>query len=134
MNRRLIHNKLSKNAHRRELRHKLTSAEAVLWLSLRKSQLGAKFRRQHSIGPYIADFFCPEFRVVLELDGAGHKTELGAERDARRDHFMKKFGIRVMRIENRLVFQNLEGVLEGIKAFLRRDGCGGATDGVGPNH
>jgi len=57
MNRRLIHNTKSKNEHRRELRHKLTSAEAVLWLSLKNSQLGAKFRRQHSIGPYIADFF-----------------------------------------------------------------------------
>ena len=119
MRRRLIYNTEQKNQHRRELRHKLTSAEAVLWLNLKNSQLGAKFRRQHSIGPYIADFFCPQFRVVLELDGAGHKTELGAERDARRDDFMKKFGIRVMRIENRLVFQNLEAVLEGIKAFLK---------------
>ena len=119
MNRRLIHNKQDKNEHRRELRHKLTSAEAVLWLNIKNSKLGAKFRRQHSIGPYIADFFCPEFRVVLELDGAGHMTKLGVERDARRDEFMKRFGIRVMRIENRLVFKNLEAVLEGIKAFLK---------------
>jgi very-short-patch-repair endonuclease len=119
MKRRLIHNTTAKNEHRRELRHNLTSAEAVLWLSLKNSQLGAKFRRQHSIGPYIADFFCPVFRVIVELDGAGHKTELGVERDDRRSEFLKKFGIRVIRFENKAVFQNLEGVLDAIRAFLK---------------
>jgi len=120
MNRRLIHNTKAKNDHRRERRHKLTSAEAVLWLSLKNSQLGAKFRRQHSIGPYIADFFCPVFRVIVELDGAGHKTELGVERDAKRSEFLKRFGIRVIRFENKAVFQNLEGVLDAIQAFLKQ--------------
>jgi very-short-patch-repair endonuclease len=119
MNRRLIHNTKSKNEHRRELRHKLTSAEAVLWLSLKNSQLGAKFRRQHSIGPYIADFFCPVFRVIVELDGAGHKTEYGVERDFRRTEFLKRFGVRVIRFENKAVFQDLEGVLDAIRAFLK---------------
>jgi very-short-patch-repair endonuclease len=118
--RRLIQNLESSNERRRELRHNLTPAEAVLWLNLKKGQLdGKKFRRQHSIGPYIADFFCPEFRVIVELDGAGHKTELGAERDARRSEFLKRFGVRVIRFENKSVFENMEGVLDAIRAFLK---------------
>jgi len=118
--RRLIQNVESSNERRRELRQNLTPAEAVLWLNLKKGQLdGKEFRRQHSIGPYIADFFCPEFRVIVELDGAGHRTELGVERDAQREKFLKRFGIRVIRFENKLVFENLEGVLDAIRAFLK---------------
>jgi very-short-patch-repair endonuclease len=67
----------------------------------------------------VADFYCPECRVIVELDGAGHKTELGAERDFRRTEFLKRFNIRVIRFENQLVFENLEGVLDAIRAFLR---------------
>jgi very-short-patch-repair endonuclease len=118
--RRLIHNRESSNERRRELRHKLTSAEAVLWLSLKDGKLeGRKFRRQHSIGPFIADFFCPECRVIVELDGAGHMSEEGAERDFKRTEFLKRFGVRVIRFENRAVFKNLEGVLEAIRLFLK---------------
>jgi len=118
--RRLIQNLESSNDRRRELRHNLTSAEAVLWLNLKGSKLdGKKFRRQHSIGPYIADFYCPECRVIVELDGAGHKTELGVERDSKRTEFLKRFGARVIRFENRVVFENMEGVLETIRAFLK---------------
>jgi len=118
--RRLIHNLESANDRRRKLRHNLTSAEAVLWLNLKNGKLdGKKFRRQHSIGPYIADFFCPECRVIVELDGAGHQTVLGAERDFKRSEFLKRFGIRVIRFENRAVFENLEGVLDAIRDALK---------------
>jgi very-short-patch-repair endonuclease len=118
--RRLIHNIEASNERRRELRHTLTSAEAVLWLNLKGSKLdGKKFRRQHAIGPYVADFYCPACRLIVELDGAGHKTELGAERDFRRTQFLKRFNVRVIRFENRLVFEILEGVLDAIRAFLK---------------
>ena len=120
--RRLIQNLESSNQRRRELRHKLTAAEAVLWLQLKEGKLdGKKFRRQHSIGPFIADFYCPECRVVVELDGAGHMTEYGAEKDFKRTEFLKRFGIRVIRFENKVVFENMEGVLEAIRAFLREE-------------
>src|SRR6185295_14845695 len=111
--RRLIHNRETTNEHREELRKNLTQAEALLWLQLKNRKLdGKRFRRQQAIGPFIADFFCPECRLIVELDGAGHKTELGAERDAKRTEFIKKFGIRVIRFENKAVFTNMEGVLE----------------------
>ena len=117
--RRLIHNLTASNERRNELRASLTSAEAFLWTHLRNSQLdGKKFRRQHSIGPYIVDFFCPECRLAVELDGAGHMTEVGAEADARRSEFLKRFNITVIRFENRSVFENTEVVLEEIRRHL----------------
>jgi very-short-patch-repair endonuclease len=117
----LIHNLQSVTERRRELRHNSTLAERLLWASLRNCHLdGRKFRRQHSIGPYIADFYCPECRVIVELDGAGHMDPLGVERDEKRTNFLARFGIEVIRFENKEVLQNREWVLESIRAVLRR--------------
>ena len=105
--RRLIHNLTSSNDRRKELRGNLTPAEAFLWKHLKNSQLdGKKFRRQHSIGPYIVDFFCAECRLAVELDGAGHMTEFGAEADSERSEFLKRFNLTVIRFENKWVFEN----------------------------
>jgi very-short-patch-repair endonuclease len=79
---------------------------------------GKKFRRQHGIGPYIADFYCPECRVVVELDGAGHEDVLRAERDVHRTLYLERLGIRVIRFENKLVFEDIELVLNAIRAAL----------------
>src|SRR5262245_565204 len=77
-----------------------------------------KFRRQHSIGPYIVDFFCPECRLAIELDGAAHITDNGNEADERRSEFLKRFNVRIIRFENKAVFEDLEGVLEDIRRNL----------------
>ena len=107
-----IHNREPLKSRRRELRHSLTPAEASLWKSLQRSQLcGKKFRRQHSVGNYILDFYCPECRVAVELDGQKHFDPMMSEYDYRRSEYLKKLGIRVLRFENHLVFENLEGVL-----------------------
>ena len=104
---------------RKELRGNLTPVEALLWKCLQRSQLaGKKFRRQHARGPFIVDFYCTECRLGVELDGAGHKTILGNERDAARDLFLARFNVRILRFENRLVRENLQGVLEAIKHAL----------------
>ena len=117
--RRLIHNLQSLNDRRRELRRNLTPAEATLWKYLKNSQLaGKKFRRQHSIGPFFVDFYCAEMRLAIELDGAGHMSEFGAERDGERTEFLKRFKVRVLRIENRWVFDNIQGVLSLIEEAL----------------
>ena len=101
---------------RKKLRNNATSAEATLWLFLKGSQLeGRKFRRQHSIENYILDFYCPSERINIELDGEGHYTEEGQEKDLIRDQFLNSLGIKVIRIENRDVFENLDNVLEMIK-------------------
>ena len=111
-----IHNLVATNARRRELRRNLTPAEALL----KGSKLdGRKFRRQQGIGSYIADFYCPECRVIVELDGAGHEGPIAVEKDDRRTRFLERRGIRVVRFENRQVFENLEGVLAAIRTALR---------------
>ena len=121
--RRLIHNLPASNDRRRQLRQNLTSAEALLWKNLQKSRIdGKKFRRQHSIGPYIADFYCPECRVIVELDGAVHKGPLEIGRDEARTACLRELGIRVMRFENRAVFESLELVLNSIRIELQETG------------
>ena len=101
---------------RRELRNNLTPAEATLWKHLQRKQLGGrKFRRQHSIGNYIVDFYCPAERLAIELDGQGHYTATGQEKDAERTAFLNEFDVNVIRFENKWVFRDLEGVLEEIK-------------------
>ncbi len=117
--RRLIHNLSSSNNRCKELRRNLTPAEAFLWTYLKNSQLdGKKFRRQFSIGPYIVDFFCPECRLSVELDGAVHRNEIAAEGDARRSEFLKRFNVKVIRFENKWVFENIEAVLQEIRIGL----------------
>ena len=117
---RSLHNRKDLALFRVELRRNLTPAEAWLWTNLKNSQLdGKKFRRQHGIGPYIADFYCPECRVIVELDGAAHQGVLAGERDAARDQYLTNLGINVLRFENRAVFDNLEFVLETIRAALK---------------
>lgn len=90
---------------RRELRNNLTPAEASLWKYLQKRGLeGRKFRRQHSVGRYVLDFYCPEEKLYVELDGQGHFTGFGIRYDEHRTEYLGSLGIRVCRIENKRVF------------------------------
>ena len=102
--------------HRKDLRCNSTSAEGVLWRYLQRSQLdGRKFRRQHSIGKYILDFYCPAEQLAIELDGAQHFTLVGNNNDEMRTAYLNGLGILVIRFENSLVFNQIELVLEEIK-------------------
>jgi very-short-patch-repair endonuclease len=115
-----IYNLLSKAVYRKELRNNATKVERILWQNLKGRKLaGKKFRRQFSVGPYIVDFYCPECRLAIELDGAGHFTILGGERDAIKLAYLEKCGIRVLHFENKLMYTSLEWVLEVIKDALR---------------
>ena len=99
----------------RELRQQMTPAEAALWERLRRKQLsGLKFRRQHPIERFIVDFYCPSARLIVEVDGEIHRYQ---ERDdAARDAFLTQRGYRILRFRNEAVLQNIEKVLEKIKA------------------
>ena len=114
-----INNWKSLKERRRELRNNLTPAEATLWRFLSRSQLGKKFRRQHSVGPYILDFYCPSEKLAVELDGAHHFTSAGQEYDQIRTAFLEQFNIRVIRFENDEVFKSTEAVLEKIKSSFK---------------
>ena len=105
---------------RRELRNNLTKAEAFLWTKLQKRQLeGRKFRRQHSFGPFIIDFYCPAEKLAVELDGAMHFTEEGMQYDIERTNYLNQYNIKVIRFENQLVFQNTQEVLSEIKKHFK---------------
>ena len=101
---------------RTELRKNLTPAEATLWRYLKSSKLdGRKFRRQHSVGEYILDFYCPSERLAVELDGAVHKNDRAAVYDHERTLFLEYYGINVIRFENFFVFEEIEFVLQCIQ-------------------
>jgi very-short-patch-repair endonuclease len=87
---------------------------------LQNSKLqGRKFRRQHGVGPYIPDFYCPAEKLAVELDGAAHDHETAFSRDEARTEYLREIGIRVRRFENRYVMENLEGVLAEIAGNFR---------------
>ena len=91
-------------------------AETLLWKELKSKKLGYKFTRQKPIGHYIADFYCPEKDLVIEVDGWTHDEK--QEYDAKRDEYMKSLGIYVLRVYDIDVKQDLYGVLYLIKAVL----------------
>jgi very-short-patch-repair endonuclease len=103
----------------RSLRKKLTPAETILWSRLRRRAVGgAGFRKQHPIGPYIADFACVPARLVIEVDGDTHGTDAAQRHDRERTAFMQAHGWRVLRLTNEDVHKRLDGVLEGIGFHL----------------
>ena len=110
----IIYNTTTKKEKRRSLRKIMPSAEILVWNKLRAKQLfGYKFRRQYSVGPYILDFYCPEFRLAIEIDGDSHA---GSEQkyDQQRQSFVESFGIRFLRFTNSQVYESLDSLIESI--------------------
>ncbi|MEK7995380.1 MAG: endonuclease domain-containing protein, partial [Planctomycetota bacterium] len=96
-------------------RREATDAESLLWRLLRGRQLaGEKFRRQHQVGPYILDYYCPSQKIAIEADGGQHLTVEGLARDAQRTRYLQDRGIRVLRFSNREILLETEGVLDVI--------------------
>lgn len=103
-------------AFRKNLRKNLTPAEAKFWKIVQNSNLdGRKFRRQHSIGNYILDFYCPAEKLAIELDGEGHFTDSARVCDFERRLFIEQCGVKVLRFENKRIFEDLEWVIDVIK-------------------
>jgi very-short-patch-repair endonuclease len=103
----------------RRLRSHPTDAEKFLWSRLRRGQLGEyKFRRQSPIGPYVVDFVCFPARLVVEVDGGQHATQV--EADATRTQWLESEGFKVLRFWNNEVFENTDGVVQTILDVLAR--------------
>ncbi len=116
-----LHNRSRLKALRRALRHAGTPAEATLWKLLQRRQLhGRKFRRQHSIGAYIVDFYCPDERLVVELDGSVHDEPLRRNYDEQRTHYFEALGIRVVRFANQQVFEQPDVVCDAIAYYFEK--------------
>jgi very-short-patch-repair endonuclease len=104
--------------HVKTLRAKMTEAEVILWSKLRLKQYhGAHFRRQHPVGPYIADFVCIAAKLIVEVDGATHSSDREIAYDGRRDAYMKQRGWKIIRITNDDVYKNLDNVCEMILSY-----------------
>jgi very-short-patch-repair endonuclease len=115
-----IHNRKELKEYRKHLRNNMTAAECALWKMVQQSQLdGRKFRRQHSVGRFILDFYCPSERLAIELDGAQHFTVNGIENDNERTAFLNGLNIRVIRFENKNVFEQPDYVKEEIKSYFK---------------
>lgn len=97
------------------MRREATDAEHRLWSRLRNRGLGGyKFKRQHTIGPYIADFVCLERRLIVEIDGSQHNEQV----DGARTEYLRSRGLRIVRYWNNDLLQNTDGVLMSLLEIL----------------
>jgi very-short-patch-repair endonuclease len=96
-----VYNRTAEKEYRRALRAEMPRAEVLLWSKLRGRQLSElKFRRQCSVGPYVVDFYCPQMKLAVEIDGDSHFGDGAEQRDARRQTYIESFGIRFVRCTN----------------------------------
>ena len=110
-----VYNRKEQTPTRRRLRGESPKAERLLWWRLRGKQLDElKFRRQYGVGDYVIDFYCPEAKLAVELDGESHFEPAARLNDATRQAFIESYGIRVLRFTNPQVYDNLDGVVEEI--------------------
>ena len=113
-------NRESETGKRRKLRRSMTDAEVILWSRLKGRQLlGCKFRRPYSVGSFVIDFFSVEIKLGIELDGQCHLQPGAPEYDGKRQHFIESFGIRIVRILNTEVHENVDGVMEMLAGVVR---------------
>ena len=102
-----------------DLRRNMSPPEHLLWEQLKRRGLdGHKFRRQHPFDPYVLDFYCPEKKLAIEVDGEGHSMGDQPMRDARRDGFLKRHGVRVLRFSADDCFRDLDSVVRTILSAL----------------
>ena len=103
----------------KELRKNMTDAERLLWFHLKKKPLGFKFRSQHPVNCFIADFYCHKAKLVIELDGSIHDLEDVKENDFHKQRLMEEYGLKVMRFTNKEVFNKPQDVVMKIIEYLR---------------
>ena len=114
-----IHNIKNLYERRKKLRNFSTPEEILLWLNLKNSKTGFKFRRQHSIGAYIADFYCPSQKLVVEIDGPKHLKTEDRKYDEIRTKFFEGLDIKVLRFTNSEVSTETEKTVQKIMTTLK---------------
>lgn len=98
------------------LRENMTETEKILWNKLNKNQLGIRIKSQHPIDIFIVDFYCHAYKLVIEIDGEIHKIQ--RDYDEGRTADLEKLGLKVIRFKNEDILNNIEKVVETIKANL----------------
>lgn len=112
----ILYNKSKNLPKRLQLRKNQTPQETLLWARLRRGQLGCKFKRQYSVGPYVLDFYAPIKKLAIEIDGSQHLENI--EYDEERTAYLLNFGIKVLRFWNNEVNANMERVIDKILGEL----------------
>ena len=108
-----VYNISSSKIRRRTLRRRCPVTETLLWSKIRNRQLdGLKFKRQYSIGHYVIDFYCPEKKLAIEIDGDSHFNPKAKQYDKEREEYIKSFGVIFLRFTNKDITENINGVIE----------------------
>lgn len=102
----------------KDLRRNMTEAEMLLWNYLKNGVHGLKFRRQHPIGIYIADFYCHKIKLIVEIDGGVHDKKEIKEYDLKRENDLKNWGYKIIRFTNERVFSEINNVLAEINSTV----------------
>ena len=89
-----------------------------MWFKIRNNKIGCKFKRQYSIGGYILDFYCSEFKLIIEIDAASHNTQEAKEYYENRDRYFKELSYTTIRFLNSEIENKIEHVLVKIKSYL----------------
>jgi very-short-patch-repair endonuclease len=100
------------------LRKKMTKAEEIIWEKVCKNQLGVRIRRQHPVWKFIADFYCHEVKLIIEIDGGIHLTSENKEYDISRNITLNEFGIQIIRFTNDQVINEIDKVIEEIRRVI----------------
>ena len=114
-----LYNQTSEKQKRQALRNNMPPAEKIVWAKL-KSQLieGCKFRRQYSIDAFVIDFYSPELKLAIEIDGDSHYQDGVPEYDRERQVFLESKGTKILRFTNQEVYKDLDGVVERIRQVI----------------
>jgi very-short-patch-repair endonuclease len=114
-----LYNQSSEKFKRQALRNNMPTAERIIWDWLRCKQVeGCKFRRQYSIDVFVIDFYAPELKLAIEIDGDSHFQEGVPEYDHERQLFLESKGAKFLRFTNQEIYKNLDGVLERIREVV----------------
>ncbi len=103
----------------RFLRKVETDVEKILWEELRGNKLGVKFRRQHPLDEFVLDFYCPKYKLAIELDGTQHLTKDGKDYDKMRTKYLESKDIKVVRFLNSEIKNNKKEVIKKILKYLK---------------
>jgi len=115
----ILFNKTETKNFRKFLRKNSPTPESIVWSKLKNRQLeNTKWRRQYSVGDYIIDFYCPEKKLAIEIDGDSHYHRKAIIQDKEREKYIKSFGIKFLRFTNDQVMRNLDGILNRITENL----------------
>jgi very-short-patch-repair endonuclease len=117
-----LFNRVTEKEKRRALRNNMPEPEKRIWARLRAKQInGHKFRRQYSIGNFIVDFYCPEAKLAIEIDGDSHFSDKQSLYDVARQKYIESKGIHFLRFTNKDIIENAEGVLVRITESLKHE-------------